>query len=104
MEGTLRVTPQQLQSTASEFNTQAGEISTLTSNMTQLVNSLAGVWTGTASEAYRSKFNGLNDDIQHLIAMVKEHSNDLNEMAQVYINAEQSNEEVIQNLSADVIV
>jgi len=104
MEGTLRVTPEQLESTAGSFDTSAGEVSTLTSQMTDMVNSLSSVWTGEAAAAYKAKFDGLNDDIQKMIGFVKEHAQDLKDMAQVYRQAEQSNEEIIQSLSSDVIV
>lgn len=104
MDGILRVTPQQLQSTASEFSTQGGEVSSLTSQMTDLVNGLASFWSGEAADAFKAKFAGLSDDIQKLIAMVKEHSTDLNDMAQTYINAEIDSEDIIEKLSSDVIV
>ncbi len=104
MEGILRVTPQQLQSTASEFSNQGNTISQLTSQMTDLVNALSSFWTGEAAEAFKAKYTGLSDDIQRMIKMVQEHVTDLNEMAQQYITAEQSSEDLIANLSADVIV
>lgn len=104
MDGILRVTPQVLQNTAAEFSTNGGEIANLTQQMTDLVNSLSGFWTGEAAEAFKAKFTGLADDIQKLIAMVKEHAQDLTDMADVYLKAEVSNEELIANLSSDVIV
>ena len=104
MEGILRVTPQQLQSTASEFSNQGNTISQLTSQMTDLVNSLSSFWSGEAAEAFKAKYAGLADDIQRMIKMVQEHVADLNEMAQQYITAEQSSEDLIANLSSDVIV
>ena len=104
MDGILRVTPQQLQSTSSEFANQGNEIANLTSQMTDLVNGLSSFWTGEAAEAFKAKFAGLSDDIQKLTAMVKEHSTELNEMAQAYIDAEATSEDIIGNLSSDVIV
>lgn len=104
MEGILRVTPQTLQNTAAEFSTTGGEIANLTQQMTDLVNSLASFWQGEASDAFKAKFAGLSDDIQKLINMVKEHATDLQEMAQVYIDADTTNEDLIANLSSDVIV
>lgn len=104
MNGTLRVTPQKLISTAGEFETCAGEVSTLTGQMTEMVTSLTSIWQGEAAEAYKNKFNGLNDDIQKMIEFIKEHSTDLKAMAQVYTDTEQSNENLIANLSSDVIL
>lgn len=104
MEGILKVAPQTLQNSASEFSSNGGEIQTLTQQMTDLVNGLSSVWGGEAAEAYRTKFAGLSDDIQKLVGMVKEHAQDLSDMAQLYIEAETTNEELISNLSSDVIL
>ena len=104
MEGTLRVTPQTLQNTSSEFSSNGTEIANLTQQMTDMVNGLSSFWTGDAAEAFRAKFAGLSDDIQRIINMVKEHATDLSEMAQVYIDADIANSDIIANLSSDVIV
>lgn len=104
MEGILRVTPQTLQNTSNEFSNNGTEIANLTQQMTDIVNGLSSFWTGEASEAFRAKFAGLADDIQRIINMVKEHSVDLNDMAQVYIDADIMNSDLISNLSSDVIV
>lgn len=104
MEGILRVTPQELINAASEFSTNGGEIANLTQQMTDLVNGLSSVWSGEAAEAYRTKFAGLSDDIQKLIGFVKEHAQDLQDMAAIYTQAEQANEDIIANLQSDVII
>lgn len=104
MDGILRVTPNELISTAGEFDTCAGEVSTLTNQMTDMVTALSSIWQGDAAEAYKNKFNGLNDDIQKMIGFIKEHANDLKDMAQVYTSTEQANEDLISTLSSDVIV
>lgn len=104
MEGTLLVTPEQLQSAAGEFSTKAGTISSLTSQMTDTVTGLSGAWEGEAATAYVNKFRQLDDDIQKMIRMVQEHSNDLNDMAQVYLEAENANREEAEALAGDVIV
>lgn len=104
MEGTLRVTPEQLESAASEFSNKATTVGTLTSNMMELVTGLSSAWEGEAATAYTSRFNQLEDDIQKMIAMVQEHSNDLIEMAQVYREAETANTEEAEALAGDVIV
>lgn len=105
MEGTLRVTPQQLTATATEFKANGSEITQLTSNMTELVNGLSSFWNGEAAEAFKAKYRGLEDDIQKLIKMVDEHAQDLIDMAQKYTDAESTSQsDLINNLSSDVIV
>lgn len=104
MEGTLKVTPEQLISTAGEFSGKGSTISNLTTEMVNLANGLSGVWEGEAASAYIAKFHELEDDIQRMIRMVQEHATDLEEMARVYMEAENRNVESAASLSGDVIV
>ena len=104
MEGTILVTPEQLESTANEFNSIMTQVKGLANNMTDQVNGLSAKWQGEASTAYVNKFNQLNDDIERLSAMINDHVTYLNEMARVYRDAEQANEELSNSLAGDVIV
>ena len=103
MIGILKVSPEQLRTSAQSFANTGNSVSNLTSQMTSLVQSLSSAWSGEASSAYASKFNQLNDDIQRLIKMINEHSTDLQQMAATYEQAETSNVEIANDLSADVI-
>ncbi len=104
MEGILNVTPQQLISTSTEFQSKGTQVSNLTSQMMTLVTGLSSAWEGEAASAYINKFSQLEDDIQKMISMINEHTNDLNEMANVYQQAEQANMQTIETLPVDVIV
>ena len=104
MEGTLRVTPEQLINTSSEFSTIGNTVANLTEQMTTTVTGLANIWQGEAATAYVNRFNGLNDDIQRLVAMIREHSTDLSEMAQTYMSGDDQNVQLAETLSSDVIV
>ncbi len=104
MEGTILVTPEQLESTASEFASIMTQVQSLANSMTDQVNGLGAKWQGEASTAYIRKFGQLNDDIAKLSAMINEHVSDLNEMAAKYRSAEQANEELSNSLAGDVIV
>lgn len=104
MTGILKVTPEQLVSTANEFQSIGNTVQSLTSEMTNTVTGLSNIWEGEAATAYVAKFNGLQDDIQRLHAMITEHVNDLTEMANVYGNAEKSDIDEIATLSSDVII
>lgn len=105
MNGTLKVTPAKLKSTAASFQNSGKQITTLTNEMTSTVKSLSGqVWSGDAATKYVNKFNGLSDDIQKMIKMVNEHVQDLNDMATAYEKAEQTNITSAETLSSDVII
>ncbi len=104
MEGTILVTPEQLERTATEFNNIMAQVQNLASQMTDMVNGMSAKWQGDASTAYKTKFNQLNDDIDRMKQMISEHVNDLNEMANVYRTKEQINTELGNSLAGDVIV
>ncbi|MCB6415381.1 WXG100 family type VII secretion target [Faecalimonas umbilicata] len=104
MEGIIKVSPQLLSSTASEFGTQGTTISNLTGEMMNLITGMASAWEGEAATAYITKFRGLEDDIQKMTRMIQEHSQDLQEMAQIYTEADMANAEEANSLSSDVIV
>lgn len=104
MTGNLLVTPEKLMSTSQEFATVASQVQTITNQMIETVNSLSTIWGGEAHTAYHAKFSGLNDDMMRIHKMIIEHSNDLNEMANNYKQAESTNVESGSALQADVIV
>lgn len=103
MEGILKVSSDKLRGAANEFSTTNGQVQSITSEMNSLVNGLSGVWTGEAAEAFKAKFNQLNDDMTRIHKMIDEHSKDLMEMATVYDEAEKTGIDAINGLQGDVI-
>lgn len=105
MAGVIKVSTSKLRSTASEFQNSANQIKSLTSQMTSIVNGLSGqIWTGEASNTYKQKFQGLNDDIEKMIKYINEHVSDLQQMAATYESAENENQSQASGLSSDVII
>ena len=106
MADVLKVTPETLRNTAGQFESQGSTIKSYTDGMTNIIaNQIsADIWSGEAATAYKSKFNGLQDDITRLHKMVQDHSKKLQEIANEYINAEKQNQQASANLSSDVIV
>lgn len=103
MDGILKVDPQKLISTADEFNTTGGQVKSLTDQMISIIDSLKSAWEGEAATAYNTKFHALQDDMDKMYRMIQEHVKDLNEMAQQYITAENTNIDTGSSLSGDVI-
>ena len=84
MDGIIKVSTEQLRSTASEFSSLGQQVASLTSEMTNTVTGLSSAWEGEAAQAYINKFKGLDDDIQKMNRMIQEHVTDLNDMATGY--------------------
>jgi len=104
MEGILKVTPEKLIQASEEFSSTGKTISSLTQEMTTIINGLKSIWQGDASTAYSNKFNGLQDDIEKINRMIQEHVTDLNEMAREYQTAEAVNMDESSKLLTEVIV
>lgn len=100
MEGTLLVTPEKLQETASDFGAQATQVKALHDDMMQKVKGLSSTWTGSAADAYLAKFSALQTSMDKINRMINEHVNDLNEMAQQFISADTSAASIAGELPA----
>ncbi len=103
MDGILKVTPEKLISTASEFSSTGSSINSITTEMMSIVNGLKSTWQGDAATTYSTKFNQLQDDMDRMHRMIQEHVTDLNEMATKYQAAESANSDLGSSLSGDVI-
>lgn len=90
MEGFLRVTPEELQRTASSFSARGKNIASTTEGMMNLVTNLVSMWEGDASTSYIKTFSNLQENILRINQKIQEHASDLNEIAQNFIRAEDS--------------
>lgn len=104
MTTALKVTPEKLLSTATEFNSQANVVKNCTNKMLSTVKALNGtVWSGEASTAYTKKFNGLQDDMERIYKMISEHVKDLQAIAKEYQTAEKTSAEKASALLDKVV-
>ena len=103
MEGQLRVTPQELMNTSTEFSAKGQKVNALTQEMLSLIASLSGGWEGDASGAYTRKFADLSGDIQQIYNKIKEHADDLMQMGQKYQQVENAETEANTAMPSDLI-
>lgn len=103
MTGTLKVTPEKLITTSTEFKNQGTKIRSLTQQMLQIVSSVNSGWEGEAQQAYATRFKALDGDMAQIQLKINEHVTDLNEMAETYKQAESTNTQNISALSSDYI-
>lgn len=103
MEGILKVTPEKLIQTSGEFAATGNQMKNLTSEMISQIQGMKGIWQGEAADAYGTKFNSLQTDMDKLYRMVQEHVNDLQEMASQYRMAETGSTEQGSGLNINVI-
>ncbi len=88
MEGTLLVAPEDLLKAAGEFQAADASVKGITAEMMNIINALKPSYTGDAANAFYTKFDGLQEDMNQIDAKINEHVNDLNEMANNYSTVE----------------
>lgn len=103
IEGTLLVTPEALQQKSQTFRSMAVQVKALHDDMIQRVNATASGWEGNAADAFRAKFAALQSAMDTINRMIMEHSTDLEQMAQVYMDAEGQNASLIDSLPASTL-
>ena len=84
----LKVEPQVLISKAGELNSEKGHIQGLMEQTKNYITSLTGAWKSEASDVFQRQFKQTYTDIDNIIAVITEYIEDLNESANLYINAE----------------
>ena len=103
IEGTLLVTPEALQQKSQTFRSMAVQVKALHDDMVNRVNATASGWEGNAADAYRAKFAALQSAMDTINRMIMEHSTDLEQMAQTYMDAENQNASLVDSLPASTL-
>lgn len=96
--GVLKVHPEQMQAAAAEL---AGYVQNMNNCFQTMKNTMAGTsnyWTGDASNAHRKLYTEQVAKTEEFIARCNEHIRDLNAMAGVYMEAEQSAQAQVEEL------
>lgn len=104
MTGNLRVTPEKMITTSTQFQQSDSTVNTLTQNMMAIVNQLSTTWAGEAATEYYNKLKGLEADMQKLHKMIQEHTTDLQDMAKTFQEAEKANLQTASALKINEIV
>lgn len=102
----------QLKVETSALQAKSNSVSKISNTMKNEYASLKNIidrssmyWTGDGGNAHRSKFNEQNKDVDEMFRRIQEHVVDLQVMAGVYVDTEQSITSDIQEiLPVDVII
>lgn len=103
ISGTLRVTPETMLSVSGQFAESNNMVKNLTQQMMNIASELGNTWVGEAAQAYYGKLKALEPDMQKLYNMIKEHADDLQQMAKAYQNAEKLNQQTASSLTGSGI-
>ena len=103
MEGTLKVTPQQLEATAQGMEKEVSRLLSLAGEMSDIANQLRSGWEGEAATAYINKVNAEKQDVDDCVQKVRKRLGELRQKAQNYAAAESANESTAERLAVDVV-
>lgn len=105
IEGRVIVDTGKLLEASSGFGMEAVKVGNIADTLTNMiVSNMQTTWKGPAAELYGRKLRDLNTDIQKMIRMVREHSQDLEEMARNYETTETQNEDDASSLLTNIIM
>lgn len=96
--GTLKVHPEQMQAAAAELAGYVQNMNNCFQTMKQTMQNTVNYWTGDASNAHRKLYTEQVAKTEEFIARCQEHIRDLNTMAGVYTEAEQSAQAQLEEL------
>ena len=85
---TIKVNSTVMRDKANGFKMVSNSIKTLTSEMTNEIESLRPVWAGEAAETTVNKFKGLADDFDAIFATINQYADFLNQAADSYDKVE----------------
>lgn len=86
--GTLTVTPEELQNASSVLAGYVRNMEACFSEVKRTMNASSTYWVGEAGDAHRALYESKVSETEEFIARCEEHIRDLNEMAGVYTEAE----------------
>ena len=99
MATTIRVTPEEVKSTAAQLDSKGQEITKLAASANEIVQTLSGrIWSGEAATEYTTKFNTLFNVTKLISTMVSQ----LNTIAAEYEGTETRNKEEAGSLPGSV--
>lgn len=90
MIGTLKVTPEEMQTAAGELSGYIGRMTECFDALKRTMQSSSAYWTGDAANAHRELYSQQIPKTEEFIRRLNEHVKDLNTMAGVYQEAEQT--------------
>lgn len=88
MNGTIRVEPAKLKSTASQIDAQAAQYKRLYEQLYTEVNAMKSAWNDAANIAFTSQVEGFKEDLEKMYKLMTQYSEFLVNAANTYETAQ----------------
>ena len=96
--GVLKVSPEEMQAAASALSGYIRTMDSCFQTMKRTMSTSSVYWVGEAGEAHRAMYEEQVEETEEIIARYTEHVRDLNTMAGVYSEAEQTAQSAAEEL------
>ncbi len=92
MSRKIKVNPAQLNTTAAQIDSAAGEYQKLSNKLFSDVGAMRAAWQGIDNQAFTSQIEGFKEDFQMMQQLMVEYANFLKQAAKTY---EQTQQEIV---------
>ncbi|MBR1472538.1 MAG: hypothetical protein IJ600_12975 [Lachnospiraceae bacterium] len=99
----LRVSTEELTKTVGNFNGNLSTVTNLTSSMLQLIQGLGSVINGEGYDNFRTKAEGLSNDMDQVKKMIEGHMREIEQVKTIMDGLIADNNNVVNGLPADAI-
>lgn len=89
MSGQIRISPEVLQSRATEYGRASNDVRTVLLNLTRLQDTLRGEWEGQAFQGFDNQFNELKPKVQQFAELLQQINTQLDKTAQAMAQHDQ---------------
>lgn len=100
----LRVDPQVMYAKSREAALMLEKMRRCYEKMDETVRRSEGYWLGEAGELHRTTYRRYQEESENVFRRLQEHVAELNQMGQVYEEAERAAEKAVEDLSSNVIL
>ncbi len=99
----LLVTPEVLNSKASEVERDVKDMRQRFDAMDTLIKKSSSYWIGEAGDMYRQNYESQVPEIERMLGVLSQHPQDLRAIAQTYTDVELKNAGIAQELPGDLL-
>ncbi|PLT31942.1 WXG100 family type VII secretion target [Bacillus sp. V5-8f] len=89
MSGNIRVTPGELRTVAGQYSTESGNVAELVSRLDNMRDHLRNIWEGASSDAFAQQYEELKPSFVQMSTLLEEVSQQLSKSADILEETDQ---------------
>lgn len=100
---TIKASPEIMEAKASDVTNAIDQIRQEFEEMSRAMDRTAGYWNGEAAELHRRRYAGMKPQMESMLRCLKEHADNLQEIAAIYTTTQAKVTAITQALPIDAI-